>query len=392
MPDESAPPAPTPPARFELLNAARFVAAIYVVMMHYYSWKSGPAVFRAFMLRSPLAVTFFFVLSGFVLAYARCRGAVPREPRAFYAQRLARLLPAHALATTIMLVSGAMATPLQALAVYLMVQTWIPGWAHVVNFPAWSIAGEAFFYAALPLLFVRLDKRPLAWLAVIVVGCYAVRLATFQAFWAYAPLAILRRPDPTPPVFQLAAFLPLARLPEFVCGIILGLAYDRGWLTRAHPRAVGLALLAAAAALFAVLVAALPAKTDDTAVVRDLLVPCVGLPICLFGIYGTALAEPHLPRGLLRAAKPLAFLGEASFGIYILQAPLFLNLGPFLARHGVTTGLSHETEFWILTVALVVVATAVFQLVERPIQRFVKRRTRRPPAAPPLAPAPSQAA
>ena len=69
------------------LTSLRFFAAMMVVAHHYWGFAAGMS-----------GVTFFFVLSGYVLAinYADCV-STPAERRLFWWKRFARIYPTHAL-------------------------------------------------------------------------------------------------------------------------------------------------------------------------------------------------------------------------------------------------------------------------------------------------------
>ncbi len=74
-------------SHFELLDGLRGVAALAVVVLH--SWKS-----RGIAPNGHLAVDFFFLLSGFVIAYAyedRILAGMPLKE--FFVRRLIRLYP-----------------------------------------------------------------------------------------------------------------------------------------------------------------------------------------------------------------------------------------------------------------------------------------------------------
>jgi len=84
------------------LTSLRFFAAALVVFFHYLPrGEADNAWWIRIINHGYVGVSFFFVLSGFILAYTgvntdfHCR----YERRAFYARRLARIYPAFLLAT-----------------------------------------------------------------------------------------------------------------------------------------------------------------------------------------------------------------------------------------------------------------------------------------------------
>ena len=114
-----------------------------------------------------IAVSFFFVLSGFVLtySYSGSDGRMRGTRSAFYLARFARIYPAyllaaiaaiplfflalrqvHTLAGTLMRVAAG------GTLVAALVQSWLPRTANYLNSPAWSLSVEAFFYLLFPLI------------------------------------------------------------------------------------------------------------------------------------------------------------------------------------------------------------------------------------------------
>src|ERR1700722_8032071 len=85
---------------FPALNGLRFLAALAVVIFHYAPRVDGyarvPASAKNLMNEGPAAVAFFFILSGFVLAYRHVQDSSRTEnASAFYWARFIRLYPAY---------------------------------------------------------------------------------------------------------------------------------------------------------------------------------------------------------------------------------------------------------------------------------------------------------
>src|SRR5439155_19441149 len=108
-------------------------------------------------------VSFFFVLSGFVLAYNYPRLDGAKAIGGFYVARIARIWPAHIASALLFVVlianisyftlpAGSRA--LITLAHVTMTQAWIPlsRFITAYNTVSWSISTEFFFYLAFPLL------------------------------------------------------------------------------------------------------------------------------------------------------------------------------------------------------------------------------------------------
>lgn len=154
------------------LTGLRFIAAFAVFVAHIpRSWQDydfGKAPIGA------AGVSFFFVLSGFILAYVyvprlkdSASGQFPFKE--FYLRRVARIWPLHL--TTILIALLAVLgwesfqkqdhVFLKSFFNVFLLQAWIPNhkWGYFLNGPAWSLSVEAFFYVVFPLFLIGCGKR-----------------------------------------------------------------------------------------------------------------------------------------------------------------------------------------------------------------------------------------
>jgi mycarose O-acyltransferase len=176
------------PSRLPSLTGARFVAACLVFSFH---------TFAFFPLASPDAekipdalffgggytgVAFFFVLSGFVLAWSVRPGDTAPK---FWRRRFFKIYPNHLLtflASVILLVTVAKATldGWGALLNLLLLQPWPLDYTHRTSFNvvSWTLSCEALFYFCFPLLNKLIDKiRPQGlWLATIISAASVIAL------------------------------------------------------------------------------------------------------------------------------------------------------------------------------------------------------------------------
>ncbi len=187
-------------ARTELraLTGARGIAAWLVVFYHLrLSLPPLPETVAAMIGKGYLAVDFFFVLSGFVIALSsrqriETRGwaAVPD----FLKRRFARVWPLHAFVLTggVALAAALWATgrhipddfPFAELPLhYLLIQNWGLTPALSWNDPAWSISAEFAAYLAFPpIVLIASGRRlPSAWLVALIVAIAAALAAANAA-------------------------------------------------------------------------------------------------------------------------------------------------------------------------------------------------------------------
>jgi peptidoglycan/LPS O-acetylase OafA/YrhL len=196
-----------PPGQLPSLTAMRWGAALLVFLFHMRGLFGGDAgrIARWAFGSGAVGVSFFFVLSGFVLAWSARPGdgAV-----AFWRRRIARIYPVHLVTAAIAVAVGARAGGWPAIANLLLVSSWHRDWWQVLNPVSWSLVCEAFFYALFPVLWLaqrRLGPRGHGVAAILSVA------AVIAVPWVNVHFAL---------GWSWNSF-PLARLPEFVLGMAL---------------------------------------------------------------------------------------------------------------------------------------------------------------------------
>jgi peptidoglycan/LPS O-acetylase OafA/YrhL len=349
-------------AELKPLTSLRFVAALLVFVYH----APSAQPFAHDHALGQAGVGFFFLLSGFILTYTyggalNTQAAVAR----FYVARFARVFPAYlasiALALPIVATFGSLAwdksTPgvrADALvAQVLAVQAWFPREEIYlgINSPAWSISVEAFFYALFPLLIGSLSR------AFATSGARAVfAMAALTWACAAAVFAIPHHAD----VWTTYIFPPV-RLVDFVVGMLLGMAFLRGYRLPGPATAWEIAAVCAIAA----------------AVVAIPHVPA-GLQYSLWPLpfWAALIAIVALGRGALsRLLSHRAFvrLGEISYAFYLVHLTILIAVehavpAAFVSVIGLSGSLAAA---WLLHVA-----------VERPLRAIIRDSfTRRTAAA-----------
>ncbi|WP_308345518.1 acyltransferase [Streptomyces sp. ISL-94] len=340
----------------------------------------------AFSKAGYLGVSFFFVLSGFVLAWASKPG---ERVTAFLRRRLLKIFPNHVVvfaAAMILFAGAAVTSAADWLPNLLLIHTWFPQPTVnlSVNPPSWSLGSELLFYVLFPLLIIPIRKirgnALWVWSALMVAGMVAIQLISTYLVpdtpkSTITPISGMQ--------FWFGYLLPLGRVFEFALGILLA----RVVLAGLWPKRVG---FGAALALTVLGYAAALAAPFQYGFVVATIIPVAAL------IGATASADVEGRATFLRS-RPMVWLGEVSFGFYLVQGVTIFYLRSLLG-----------TETYSVPVALLVIAGffcasllggwLLFRFVEMPAMRRFgrsRRRTQQVPATvsePYESPAPAVAA
>jgi peptidoglycan/LPS O-acetylase OafA/YrhL len=322
------------------------------------------------------SVSFFFVLSGFILAFTYAGAPGPIDRRRFWVARFARIYPVYVLAIVVALprwmASGRFAQEGHAplviastlIVVLLLVQSWNWSIANAVNGPAWSLSAEAFFYAIFPWVAERVRRlgtrnlvrvAALAWVSAVVVALaldvtllpVARRTSTMMA------ISNLLTPETNPAIRSL----------EFVFGVACGCLFLRLLREQRIERSRRGDLVAVVSA--AGIVAAYAALPPRQVVHNGLLAP-----LYMALIFSAAMEAP-LVRALF-GNRLMVLLGEASYAFYLLHTPMMWGYAS-LARRAMVPAPDSVSGFTLRTAAIVVVSCAVFLLFEQPARRAIRR-------------------
>jgi peptidoglycan/LPS O-acetylase OafA/YrhL len=363
-------PAPASrPARLDALTGLRCFAALNIVFFHF----SNPDWFGPFapiVNAGYLSVSFFIMLSGFVLAYnyaGRAREGKLEKVR-FWKARFTRLYPIYLLALILgvqtfigeysvhthqMFWAGTILTP-------LLLQGWIPEIATFGNTPAWTMSAEAAYYLAFPWLAAIPRPAKLATQLWRLGGVWLLGLIPGALYVIYNPDGIAHVDRfSAGPWLQALKSTPLPHLPSFLFGVLLASLDDReeilprdGWL-RPVLGLIG----------FVGIYSILFEGHFPYALIHDgLLMPLFG---CLIlGLSGTNYLSKFF------GFRAFVFVGESSYCLYLMH----FNLWNLLHQSGVlkATGLE-RFDPWISYAILVALGLLALHLVEKPAQKLLRK-------------------
>jgi peptidoglycan/LPS O-acetylase OafA/YrhL len=348
---------PTPAAnRIDTLTSTRAFAALLVVIFHFGISAYPFNYLQSFFANGNIAVGYFFVLSGFVMGLTYF--TKPVDYGTYIKKRFARIAPVYYLALALTILAFLcfhffwQGPPLgdsfgtQFVLSVFFLQAYVPGYSLSLNFPAWSLSVEFFFYLLFPALLWMMRKNGKAFF----LGGVALFLVS-QA----ATFLLLHRPDMDnhPLLFDFSYYHPLLHINEFVTGMIGSWFYIRSGDARFFKSKL---LVPGVLILIIAMIILHPVPTDYH---NGFLAP-----LFLLLILSVAWSNPALLRW-----QPLIFLGEVSYGIYILQRPVWYYMANELNPrflHLQTTPL-----FFSYTVVLILVSSLSYYFVEKPCRNWI---------------------
>ncbi|UNX55730.1 acyltransferase [Georgenia sp. TF02-10] len=349
------------PVRLDALTGLRWWAAFGVFAHH--MTNLAPLPVAEVLSLGAQGVTFFFVLSGFVLTWSADPAV---SPATFWWRRFARIWPAHvvALALAVPVFYDVAPDPAQTWvkpfsAVLLLSVGLLQGWSTSPavlfsgNPAAWTLSCEAFFYALHPGL-QRCLRRLGRGAAVAAVVGLPVLAAAF--FLARPHLAVLS-----------AVPQPVLRLWEFLLGMALARAVQTGWRPRLPVRA-SLLVLAGAAAVVVGLPRVAPAVW--AAGHGGELTPVVIGTVCGIVILAAALRDLRGTTSWSSSA-PLVRLGQLSYAFYLVHATLIYAVTSVVGR--AEASWANLGWYAVMLAVSLVVAAALHGWVEKPLERRIRR-------------------
>jgi peptidoglycan/LPS O-acetylase OafA/YrhL len=343
--------------RVDQLTFTRFLAAIAIVVFHYgqnifpfnIQWVSF--IFK----QSNIGVSYFFLLSGFVmiLAYNNKDKINYLE---FYKNRFFRIYPVYLLSILLVFIFISIKHfPFDYSTIFLnllAVQTWFPEKAIAFNTPGWSISVEFFFYLVFPILFnlIYNKKKYLKhWVFISILIFLSTQISLYylmnSTFFGGFPS----------PSYNLLFFHPMMHINEFLIGNLAAIFYLR--LGKSFR------------------------NLDLSIIINFILIVITLKYVTIVNFHNGLLSFLFIPFIILLSnnngfitklflKKSFVILGEISFGIYILQLPVFSF--SYLLFDQINL-LNDSCRFYLALFILVLIAYLSFIYIENPIRLKLKK-------------------
>ncbi|MCT9843002.1 acyltransferase [Enterobacter sp. FS01] len=332
------------------LTIFRFVTAFYVFLFHCnLRYKAEVSEWlQAVISNGAIGMSFFFVLSGFVMAWASREGIKEN----YYHSRIARIFPAY-------LAMGLISLPfifeynLTQITTYILLflttaQSWFPDSFSKWNFGgSWSVSTEMFFYLVFPLLLPLVKKRPTLALSIAILISSII-----------IPTSMILTNSTAFPFYYVS---PIHRLPEFVAGIAIGCIFSRGFrITRFSN---SLFIFAIASLLFI-------SPTNNHSWMQN---NYITLPATCIIVY--YLASAAINKNIF--TMPLIYLGKISYSFYLMQLPILIYITKY---HDSLASFPTWFIWTLLGVINLVMASACYHFVEdnKVIKSFILNWRRKP--------------
>ncbi|MCA9815105.1 MAG: acyltransferase [Cyanobacteriota/Melainabacteria group bacterium] len=363
-----------PVRNIKVLTSLRFFAALAIVLYHAkLSFNCLHGLPDSIVFSQ--GVSFFFILSGFILTYVYEYFQTTKEVILYIGKRVGRLWPLHLVTFLICIflvprglltAPGNFSDPVTAILNLLMIQSWIPDLSifFSYNAPSWSISTELFFYLSLPVLLYL--SRKANWLpitacalstGIIIFLCNHWNLPV----WSATGLSVQ----------GLVAINPLSRLLEFAVGI--GCAQ---YFKKVADSASTTPLKSTLFEIGAIVLAGLAVWNTEAISQTMKELPIIGtagsywlsesgIPLLPFALLIFVFAFQKGLISRLLCKKVFVLLGEISFAVYLVHYPLIKYQSYYLPQYRSAEALA------IFLAVLLILSHLLYRLVEMPARSVI---------------------
>lgn len=340
--------------RIDQLTGLRYFAAVLVFVSHF-SWNGANPAIGRLAEQGYVGVSFFFVLSGFILSYSysdRLRSRSLSYGK-YLLLRAARLTPLHFATAAFVIAFPLYSNPISPLKTVFnlsYLQSWIPNsfYYFSLNGPSWSLSDEMFFYVCVfPMIFIPARYVYRAWgaLAAIIVATAFVFYRWFDGVHLFGSGSTISH--------WLFYIFPGFRALEFITGMALYRLWENGW--RPEIKWPILAYVGLAVAMY-----------FGQDIPESFRYSLYYLPIITFFFIAHMRSDSLVSR--VFSARPLVILGDASFAFYLIHQQLIYILRSALHLSALPLAVGA-----VITLAIAsALSVLVFYLYEKKAEAFLR--------------------
>ena len=333
--------------RNELFSILRFILVLKIVAFHF-----APRDFvmtHKWISHNTASVTYFFVLSGFLLALSSFKSTT-FDSLNFVSKRLSRLMPLYYMALLLVIPFAMVgSTPLALFLDVFFLQSWVPSYAIKLNGPAWFMSCLINFIVFFPVIFHYIRRNeitPQKFLigALILWAISQLILTTLlnQRLFSIDTRSIGSIGH------DLIYFFPLSHFSSFVLGVALGYILFSVPQLRLR-KLTSLFFFVTACIIFG------DVQFNWSGINLFNLKKADGFYAPMYGLLIVSIALLHEDFRKPLDNRVIRYLGDISFPVYLFQVPVWFILNHFVNIHG---SKMHAFIFYLL---ILICVACIFQ-------------------------------
>lgn len=339
------------------LTFLRFLAALLVVIFHFgkNTWPFNTNIISPIINEGSIAVSFFFFLSGVVLAF-NYLGKSAFNKKEFFVKRFARIYPLYLLAFISTLILGiafknAFPKGLSILLQLFSLHSWFPDVCLEINFPSWSISVEIFFYLMFPLILKIINRLGNLKSTILIITVWL--LSILQHYFFLENLYIPNNSK----IDHFIQFFPLWHFNTFLIGILCAKYILKQKESTSQYFLKPFILLSIGIIAFFILLG-----TDN--IIKPYTHNGLMAPVFFLIIAGLAIDKSSFSTFL--GNKFFILLGNASYAIYLLQWPVYILLCAIIGQEKLE-GLN----FYLYLTFLIIFCIVIYLFFEKKIKKMI---------------------
>lgn len=332
-----------------------------------------PEKLLVFISNGWMSTSFFFILSGFILAflYWGNDGQLSVTRKQFWHRRAARIYPLHmilVLVTAFLMIPNAIGQGNDLFNVFtgtvatlFLLQAWNPEWVPLISWPTWTLSALVFLYFLIPFLMSLLAKLTRFQSILLLAALPFISLLPTLVYAYYFPAG--SEPQQFWQIF--IGSTPIFWVAHLMAGMLLSRVFT---ISRFNPNFTPDNRWLSIGDLAFLIVIALTLIPDIQEPLKFYLRHGLMMPLYLVIIY-------DLAKGNGLAAKffslpGMKFIGETGFSIFIWQNIVMIGLWISL----LISPLAGQYQFFVASVFMIILGIFSTYILEKPLSRWVRRK------------------